>query len=121
MVVRGRTRNAIGPQGRVGSTPTISARRRHNTEYFAPKGMFPWGLFLRCARQGTAVLARAGIRLYIGCLLSSIRVLKTRSRNMTSKKGGKHQVPICWAINPKTTGVSMILALEKAISMPMID
>lgn len=25
MVVRGRTRNAIGPQGRVGSTPTISA------------------------------------------------------------------------------------------------
>ena len=27
MVVRGRTRNAIGPQGRVGSTPTISARK----------------------------------------------------------------------------------------------
>ena len=27
MVVRGRTRNAIGPQGRVGSTPTISADR----------------------------------------------------------------------------------------------
>lgn len=27
MVVRGRTRNAIGPQGRVGSTPTISAMK----------------------------------------------------------------------------------------------
>lgn len=27
MVVRGRTRNAIGPQGRVGSTPTISAKK----------------------------------------------------------------------------------------------
>ena len=26
VVVRGRTRNAIGPQGRVGSTPTISVR-----------------------------------------------------------------------------------------------
>ena len=115
VVVRGRTRNAIGPQGRVGSTPTISAR------IFCPQGNVPLGAFLRCARQGTALLARAGIRLYIGCLLSSIWVLKTRSRNMTSKKGGKHQVPICWAINPKTTGVSMILALEKAISMPMID
>ena len=28
MVVRGRTRNAIGPQGRVGSTPTISVRKQ---------------------------------------------------------------------------------------------
>lgn len=31
VVVRGRTRNAIGPQGRVGSTPTISAQRRTQT------------------------------------------------------------------------------------------
>ena len=59
--------------------------------------------------------------VYTGCFLSSIRVLKTRSRNMISKKGGKHQVPICWAMNPKITGVSMILALEKAISIPIID
>lgn len=29
MVVRGRTRNAIGPQGRVGSTPTISVIFKH--------------------------------------------------------------------------------------------
>ena len=115
MVVRGRTRNAIGPQGRVGSTPTISAR------IFCPQGNVPLGAFFTMRPARAAVLARAGIRLYIDCLLSSIRVLKTRSRNMTSKKGGKHQVPICWAINPKTTGVSMILALEKAISMPIID
>ena len=40
---------------------------------------------------------------------------------MISRKGGKHQVPTCWAMNPKNTGVSIILALEKAISMLIMD
>ena len=40
MVVRGRTRNEIGPQGRVGSTPTISAR------IFCPQGNDPLRVFL---------------------------------------------------------------------------
>ena len=31
VVVRGRTRNAIGPQGRVGSTPTISVKKAEHT------------------------------------------------------------------------------------------
>ena len=39
VVVRGRTRNAIGPQGRVGSTPTISAR------IYCPQGNDPLGAF----------------------------------------------------------------------------
>ena len=47
VVVRGRTRNAIGPQGRVGSTPTISAR------IFCPQGNVPLGAFftMRPARD----------------------------------------------------------------------
>ena len=36
MVVRGRTRNAIGPQGRVGSTPTISALKKDCCSYSNP-------------------------------------------------------------------------------------
>ena len=40
MVVRGRTRNAIGPRGRVGSTPTISGEWRYDescTAFFVAK------------------------------------------------------------------------------------
>lgn len=36
VVVRGRTRNAIGPQGRVGSTPTISALKKDCCSYSNP-------------------------------------------------------------------------------------
>ena len=40
VVVRGRTRNAIGPQGRVGSTPTISAFKKLSGSYSPARELF---------------------------------------------------------------------------------
>ena len=65
MVVRGRTRNAIGPQGRVGSTPTISAYK--GSRYRQPENGFIFRLFaLSCphrrAGKGIDPVRRAGSR-----------------------------------------------------------
>ena len=41
--------------------------------------------------------------------------------NMTARNTGKISVPITPEIKPKSTGVSIMLRFEKAISIPIMD